>query len=145
LQIDAVAESLPFADGTFDAAMATFTVHQWSDLRAGLAELRRVTRGPIVILTCDPDLLDRFWLHDSAPEVIDTEARRYPPIAAIAEGLAGQTATTPVPIPIDCSDGFNEAYYAPPEYLLDPRARLVCSAWSFVGQHVHDRFAAVRL
>ena len=61
--VDATAENLPFADGSFDAAMTTFSVHQWSDLRAGLCEMRRVTRGPIVILTCDPDLLRRFWLN----------------------------------------------------------------------------------
>ena len=51
--IDAVAESLPFPDDTFDAAMTTFSVHQWGDLNAGLLEIRRVTRGPVVILTCD--------------------------------------------------------------------------------------------
>jgi SAM-dependent methyltransferase len=74
--IDATAENLPFADASFDAAMTTFSVHQWSDLRAGLREMRRVTRGPIVFLTGDPDLLRRFWLNDYAPEVLDTEARR---------------------------------------------------------------------
>src|SRR5258706_10306229 len=68
--IDAVAERLPFPDQHFDAAMATFTVHQWSDLRAGLHEMRRVTRGRIVIMTCDPEELDRFWLNEYTPEVI---------------------------------------------------------------------------
>src|SRR6201996_7337274 len=43
--IDATAEKLPFEDGAFDGAMATFTAHQWSDLKAGLSEMRRVTRG----------------------------------------------------------------------------------------------------
>src|SRR5690606_25405256 len=51
--IDATAENLPFADDTFDASMTTFSVHQWTDLRAGLREMRRVTRGPVVILTCE--------------------------------------------------------------------------------------------
>jgi SAM-dependent methyltransferase len=138
--IDAVAENLPFADGSFDAAMTTFSVHQWSDLGAGLAELRRVTRGPVAVLTCDPALLRRFWLDEYAPEVIATEASRYPSIADLTEGLGGRATVTPVPIPIDCSDGFNEAYYARPEGLLDPAARLACSAWSFVGPSVHDRF-----
>jgi len=68
--IDAAAERLPFPDRSFDAAMATFTIHQWADLGKGLAELRRVTRGPIALLTCDPALLDRFWLNAYAPEVI---------------------------------------------------------------------------
>jgi SAM-dependent methyltransferase len=138
--VDATAESLPFADGAFDAAMTTFSVHQWSDLRAGLREVRRVTRGPVVILTCDPGRLRRSWLNDYAPEVIDTEARRYPTVEAISEGLGLPVAATVVPVPLDCTDGFNEAYYGRPEALLDPAARLSCSAWSFVGAAVHDRF-----
>src|SRR5690348_10576547 len=51
--IPAIAERLPLGDGSVDAAMATLTVHQWQNLDRGLAELVRVTRGPIVILTFD--------------------------------------------------------------------------------------------
>jgi SAM-dependent methyltransferase len=138
--VDATAENLPFTDGAFDAAMTTFSVHQWSGLRAGLREIRRVTRGPVVILTCDPSLLRRFWLNDYAPEVIDTEARRYPPAQALADGLGGDVTTTSVPVPLDCADGFNEAYYGRPEAFLDPAARLSCSAWSFASAAVHERF-----
>jgi SAM-dependent methyltransferase len=138
--IDATAESLPFDDDTFDAAMGTFTVHQWSDLAAGLRELRRVTRGPVVILSCDPAALDRFWLNDYAPEVLETEASRYPNLDRITEHLGGSVEVTSVPIPLDCTDGFGEAYYGRPEALLDPNARLANSAWSFVGDDVAARF-----
>jgi SAM-dependent methyltransferase len=138
--IDTVAERLPFADGSFDAAMATFTVHQWPDLAAGLAEVRRVTRGPVVVLTCDPALLTRFWLSAYVPEVIEVEAGRYPPISRITDALGGG-AVTAVPIPLQCTDGFGEAYYGRPERLLDPGARRANSAWSFVGREVNDRFA----
>jgi SAM-dependent methyltransferase len=130
--IDAAAERLPFADRVFDAAMATFTVHQWADLEAGLAELRRVTRGPVVVLTCDPALVRRFWLDDYAPAVLAAEARRYPPPARIGAALGGTLEVRPVAIPLDCRDGFNEAYYGRPEMLLDARARAACSAWSLV-------------
>jgi SAM-dependent methyltransferase len=139
--IDATAENLPFPDSCFDAAMTTFSVHQWSGLDVGLREIRRVTRGPVVILTCDPSLLRRFWLNGYAPEVIDAEARRYPPAEALSDGLGGSVATASVPVPLECSDGFNEAYYGRPEALLDPAARLSCSAWSFAGAAVHERFA----
>lgn len=139
--IDAQAEELPFPDRSFDAAMTTFSVHQWGDLDRGLHEIRRVTRGPVVILTGDPAQLDRFWLYEYAPEVIDTEAGRYPSVSALAEGLGGLTQSVSVPIPLDCTDGFNEAYYGRPEALLDPAARLSCSAWSFVDEAVQQRFA----
>jgi len=142
MAIDATAEALPFADGTFDASMATFSVHQWKDLAAGLAEMRRVTRGPVLILTCDPAELDRFWLNDYAGEAIAVEASRYPSMTAIAEGLGGSVDIRPVPIPLACTDGFSEAYYGRPESLLDPGARLANSAWSFVDPGVGDRFVA---
>jgi SAM-dependent methyltransferase len=138
--VDGVAEKLPFADKTFDAAMATFTVHQWPDLRAGLAEVRRVTRGPVVILSCDPELVQGFWLNDYAPLVLSTEARRYPAMDAIGAGLGGQYEVLPVPIPLMCRDGFNEAYYGRPERLLEVGARTANSAWSFVDQETADRY-----
>ncbi len=140
--IDGVAEHLPFGDDSFDASMATFSVHQWQDLAAGLAEMRRVTTGPVLILSCDPAALDRFWLNDYAPEAIATEARRYPTMQAIADGLGGNVEIHHVPVPLGCVDGFSEAYYGRPERLLEPGARLANSAWSFVDPSVGPRFVA---
>ncbi|MEO6532196.1 MAG: class I SAM-dependent methyltransferase [Pseudolysinimonas sp.] len=140
--IDATAERLPFADKSFDAAMTTFSVHQWSDLDAGLAELRRVSRGPVVILTCDPDELGRFWLSEYAPQVIVTEAGRYPSMSRLASSVGGAIDVSSVPIPLDCTDGFGEAYYGRPEALLDPGARRANSAWSFVDAATADRYVA---
>ncbi|MFB7277791.1 class I SAM-dependent methyltransferase [Streptomyces hydrogenans] len=138
--VDAVAEDLPFADGAFDAAMTLFSVHQWSDVRAGLREMRRVTSGPVVVLTCDPALVRDFWLYAYAPAVLDTEARRYPPVGEIAAALGGAVSVEAVPIPLDCTDGFDEAYYGRPEMLLDPAARQACSAWSFVDDGTREHF-----
>lgn len=138
--VDAVAEELPFADGEFDGAMTLFSVHRWNDVKAGLREMRRVTRGPVVILTCDPKLVRDFWLYEYAPEVLDTEARRHPPIEEMAAALGGTGIIESVPIPLDCTDGFNEAYYGRPEMLLDPAARQACSAWSLVDDGVRRRF-----
>jgi SAM-dependent methyltransferase len=142
IAIDAVAENLPFEDSSFDAGMATNSIHQWSDLAAGLSELRRVVRGPIVILTSDPAALDRFWLASYAPEVIATEARRYPSIASVTQALGGRVTVHNVPIPLDCSDGFGEAYYGRPEALLDPAARLANSAWSFVDSLTAESYVS---
>ena len=140
IAIDATAEHLPFHDNQFDASMASFTVHQWADLQAGLQEMRRVTRGPALILTCDPDALDRFWLNSYSPAVIAVEARRYPAISTIASTLGDNTSVLSVPIPLNCVDGFSEAYYGRPERLLEPGARLANSAWSFVEPSDERRF-----
>jgi len=43
--VAAAAESLPFEDQSFDAAMAFATVHHWQDPIVGLREMRRVARA----------------------------------------------------------------------------------------------------
>src|SRR5580704_15783453 len=62
--VAAVAESLPFDDQSFDAAMAFSTVHRWPDPIAGLREMRRVARRVVVFThdTGDTEWLRRFWL-----------------------------------------------------------------------------------
>jgi SAM-dependent methyltransferase len=137
--IDAVAEDLPFPDDSFDAAMAMVTIHQWSDTDRGLRELRRVSRGPVVILTFDGEALGRLWLTDYAPELIEVERRRYPGIDHVCEVLGGRCTVTAVPIPIDCTDGFGDAYYARPEKFLDPQVRQAQSAWGFLDESVVSR------
>ncbi|MEU8773746.1 methyltransferase domain-containing protein [Streptomyces sp. NPDC048606] len=142
LTVGADAEELPFADGEFDGAMTLFDVHEWSDTAAGLREMRRVTRGPVVVLTRDPKLVRDFWLGAYAPEVLDVEARRHPPVEEVAAALGGTATVLSVPIPLDCTDDFDEAYYGRPELLLDPAARRAGSAWSFVDDGVRERFDA---
>ena len=46
----AVAEALPFGDQTFEAALAPFTLHYWTDLASGLSELRRVASRQVILL-----------------------------------------------------------------------------------------------
>ncbi len=50
--VDATAESLPFEDQSFDAAMAFATIHHWQDPVAGLREMKRVARR-VVVFTYD--------------------------------------------------------------------------------------------
>jgi hypothetical protein len=138
--IDAVAEDLPFPDDSFDAAMATVTIHQWRDTDRGLTELRRVSRGRVVILTFDGDVLDEFWLNHYSPEVIAAERRRYPDITHVTAVLGGSVEVRTVPVPIDCTDGFGEAFYARPEKFLDPAVRQSQSGWGFVDAAAVDRF-----
>ena len=66
--VDAVAESLPFEDQSFDAAMVFATIDHWQDPIAGLREMRRVARR-VVAFTYDASDPDRFWLNrDYLPE-----------------------------------------------------------------------------
>jgi Methyltransferase domain len=137
--VNAVAEDLPFFDDSFDAAMAMVTLHQWGDCDRGLRELRRVSRGPVVILTFDGDALDNFWLAHYVPELMEAERHRYPAIQHVCDVLGGASTVTDIPIPIDCTDGFTEAFYARPERLLDLAVRQSQSAWRFVAAEVEQR------
>ena len=113
----AVAEALPFDDDSFDAAMAMATIHQWPDLERGLRELRRVARGPIVILTWEGPAIRDFWLADYLPELLESESSRVPEVARVAKALGVAVTEIALPIPRDCVDGFIEAYYARPDAL----------------------------
>lgn len=138
--VHGAAESLPLDDRSVDAAMATLTIHQWADWRRGAAELRRVARGPVVVLTFDGDAMDRFWLASYLPEMIREERRRMPPIGEIVRALGGAAEVVPVPLAIDCTDGFSEAFYARPEAFLDERVRRGQSFWRFLPTGVEERF-----
>lgn len=127
--IQGCAENLPFDDHSFDAAMAVLTIHHWTDQAKGCAELRRVTRGPIVFLTFDPAFRD-YWLADYIPALVTLDDAQMPPLASYAEWL-GPVDITPVPIPHDCIDGFMSAYWRRPSAYLDPRIRsAISSFWS---------------
>lgn len=124
--IQGQAEALPFPDRSFDAAMAILTVHHWSDQPQGLRELRRVARGPVVVLTFDPKA--RPWLTDYLPELAELDEAQMPAMADYARHL-GPVEINPVPVPRDCSDGFLYAYWARPTAYLDPRIRTGSSSF----------------
>ncbi|WP_040983688.1 class I SAM-dependent methyltransferase [Oceanobacillus jeddahense] len=137
--INSTADSLPFDDNSFDASMAMVTVHHWPNMRKGLKELRRVTREKIVIMTFDPDALDNFWNAHYFPELIEVEKARYPTIDFIIEALDGECEIQPIPVPFDCVDGFQEAFYGRPEAFLEKEVRLSQSAWGFLPVGVEDK------
>jgi SAM-dependent methyltransferase len=142
--IDARAEALPFDDGAFDAAMACVTIHHWEPPKAGLAELRRVSRGPVVIFTFELDYLPA-WQLELLHEGLVKERLRFPAIADIAATLGGRTRVEHLPTPGDCLDGFFEAFWRRPEALLDPAVRGAQSMWALlepgVEQRIIDRLA----
>lgn len=44
------AENLPFADASFDAVANRFAAHHFTDIRAAVAEMARVSCGPVVVV-----------------------------------------------------------------------------------------------
>jgi len=137
--VAAAAESLPFENQSFDAAMAVSTVHHWQDPIAGLREMRRVARR-VVVFTHDSTAAGwwrRFWLsRDYLPEVADLLIGR-PSLTEQARVIGARIE--PVLIPWDCADGFFEAYWRRPEAYLDDRVRRGLSVWARLGPDIEQR------
>ncbi|MFI5685734.1 class I SAM-dependent methyltransferase [Streptomyces sp. NPDC051636] len=135
--VRAVAERLPVRDCAVDAVMALLTVHHWSDLAAGVGELRRVARRRVVVLTWDQEVFrERFWLvREYLPEAVAFDDDRAVPVAELAELLGGARVET-VPVPHDCTDGFGAAFWRRPEAYLDPQVRAGISLCAQTGEDV---------
>lgn len=123
--IRASAGSLPLRDDSVDAAMALVTIHHWdAERETGVRELRRVARGPVVVVTYDPVISGRMWLAaEYVPEVARLDDRIFPPPERVAEWLGGDVRIEPLPIPRDCTDWMFGSFWAHPERVLDPVAR----------------------
>lgn len=137
--IHAYADALPFDDKSFDAVMAMVTVHHWPDMEKGLKELSRIAKKRVVVMTFDPAHLDDFWNAAYFPELIEVEKARYPTLPFIAASLGGRIEIVPIPIPLDCTDGFQEAFYGRPEAFLDEAVRKAQSAWGFLSNETASR------
>ncbi len=121
--VRAVAEHLPIGTDAVDASIALLTVHHWSDIDAGIAEMIRVARRRVVILTWDDTVFRQFWLlREYLPAAAETDARLAVPITKLVSLLRTVSIQT-VPVPHDCVDGFGGAYWRRPQAYLDETVR----------------------
>ncbi len=140
--VQASAEALPFDDDSFDAAMAMITVHHWADLEAGIAEMSRVARERVVILTFDPAAVADLWLvREYFPFAGECHIDAMPTIEELAAMLPGM-AVEPVSIPRECTDGFFCALWDRPELHLDPEVRRGSSIWHDIPDELTERGVA---
>ena len=134
--IEGVAEALPLEDESVDAAMGVFTMQHWNDVDRGLAELLRVTRDRIVLLTLDLDVTAEMWLcRDYLPEIVEHDRETFPPIDHLEAALPDPRIDT-IPVPADCTDGFCIALWSRPEAHLDPGVRRASSIWHLLPDAV---------
>jgi SAM-dependent methyltransferase len=129
--VRAFAEELPFADGSFDAAMVVLSDHHWSDHAAGLAELRRVARR-LVLFTWEPATAAHTWVvRDYFPCFQQLIPQGYRLETTTIDRLGGARQEV-VPVPHDCLDGFFHAYWRRPHAYLDPEVRAGISAFALM-------------
>ncbi len=133
--VQAVAEQLPFTDQQFDAALASLTTHHWTDARAGLAEMARVSRRQVVLTWDQEFTAERFWF---VAEYLPEASEREVGLAAMTTALEAwpDATVTPVLVPHDCTDGFFAAYWRRPEAFLVPAVRDAISALALLDQRL---------
>jgi SAM-dependent methyltransferase len=130
--VQASAMQLPFRDAAFAAGLAVLTIHHWPDRTRGLAELARVVRRRVVILTYDTAAAS-FWLvRDYFPEIADSDAEIMPSLDEFRRAL-GPIEMHPLPIPHDCTDGLLGAYWRRPAAYLDSGVRGAISAFANIA------------
>jgi SAM-dependent methyltransferase len=132
--VQASAEDLPFAAASFDAGLAVLTAHHWADLGAGLAEMRRVSRERIVIVTFDPEALAELWIaRNYFPEMLSLKRRSGATSSELVE-LVAEATVEPVPVPRDCADQFFAALWARPEKLFDEEVVKPMWVWQSISE-----------
>jgi SAM-dependent methyltransferase len=141
--VQASAEELPFADDSFDAAMAVLTLHHWTDWRAGCAELKRAARERAVVFSWDPTFRGRMWLSAEYFETLSwQDAADFPSLHDQAAALDADIEV--VPVPWDCRDGFFSAFWRRPEAYLDPAVRAGISTLARREPELADGLARLR-
>ena len=118
--LDAGAEALPFDDASVDLTLAIYTDFHWADRLQGIAEMVRVARYGVVLLTVDSAAADSYWL---IRDYFPSGAELFAPLRELLAALPDGAEVVPVPIPDDCRDGFVQAFWKRPHDLLDPVIR----------------------
>jgi ubiquinone/menaquinone biosynthesis C-methylase UbiE len=136
--VRASAESLPFGENSFDAALAVLTAHHWADLSAGLNEMQRVARLRIVIVTFDSAALEQLWITaDYFPQMLELKR----PSGAGSHDLARMlpaSSSSPLPVPRDCTDHFFAALWARPELIFDEDVVRPMWVWQSISEEARQ-------
>ncbi|NNE72462.1 MAG: class I SAM-dependent methyltransferase [Acidimicrobiales bacterium] len=139
--VQGVAERLPFADGSFDVAMGTLTLHHWTDVVEGLREVRRVARRQIFMLFEPLQTLD-YWLLQYFPVAAQSETELQAPTTDTIAGVLDVVRVEPMPVPAECSDGVAAAYWRRPERYLDPAVQRSMSLLALLDEDERARGSA---
>jgi ubiquinone/menaquinone biosynthesis C-methylase UbiE len=130
------AEQIPFTDELFDGAIATLTIHHWTNLRKAFAEIYRVLKhgARLVFFTATPTQMRGYWLNHYFPQMLADSIIQMPDFntvnaAAIAAGFT-VTGTENYFIKDDLKDLFLYSGKNRPEIYMDAGVRRGISSFS---------------
>lgn len=91
------AEEIPIDDESFSGAIATLTIHHWSDLSEGFKEVSRVLKpgGKFVLFTATPLQMGGYWLNYYFPEMLRESIVKMPSLELITDALSNAGFSIP--------------------------------------------------
>lgn len=137
------AEALPVRTGWAEASLALSTVHHWTDLAAGLAEMARVAPRRVVYFS-EPAAPGGGWLVDDYfPEIVAMGINRSAPtVERVAAGLGGTIEVRAFPVPSDFAEASAGAFWNRPEAYCDPTVQAAMSMFALLAPDVVARGTA---
>jgi ubiquinone/menaquinone biosynthesis C-methylase UbiE len=130
------AEQIPVDDNLFDGAIATLTIHHWTDIEKAFTEIYRVLKhgGKMVLFTALPQQMKGYWLNHYFPKMLEASILQMPSFDMIkdAADAAGFVicATDKYFISDDLEDLFLYSGKNKPELYLDAAIRKGISSFS---------------
>ncbi|MCW3047421.1 MAG: Methyltransferase type 11 [Solirubrobacterales bacterium] len=140
--VEADAQRLPFADGSFDAAMLVSMLHHVEDVPAALSEARRILRpaGRLAAMVFTREDLEPLWYADYFPSTTAWMERSHPRLAELLRHLPGGRC---LPVVLrDMEDASLAALAARPELVLEERWRRQTSFFERLARDHPDELRA---
>jgi len=130
------AEQISLNDNLFDGAIATLTIHHWTDINKALKEIHRVLKkdSKILIFTATPEQMKGYWLNHYFPKMLEDSILQMPSFNMISDALAEAgfviTETEKYFIQDDLKDHFLYVGKNRPGLYLDKEIRKGISSFS---------------
>ncbi|MBO6515003.1 MAG: class I SAM-dependent methyltransferase [Bacteroidia bacterium] len=106
------AEDIALPTNSFDGAMATLTLHHWTNLELGFKELSRVLKpqAPVVLFAATAEQMEGYWVRHYFPKMVADSMKQMPSMhdMTLAMSKAGFVGLTfePYDVQPDLQDKF---------------------------------------
>ncbi len=87
--IQGSAEKISVPDSQFDGAVATLTIHHWTDIKKAFREIYRVLKinSRFVLFTSLPEQMAGYWLNHYFPQMMQTSIKKMPVLDEITAAV----------------------------------------------------------
>lgn len=136
---EGTAESVGLPDGCADGVVASLTIHHWSDLSAGFAEISRILKpgSRFVLFTTLPEQTKAYWLNHYFPKMMADSIDILPTIQQITDALNAANLelvqTEKYFVQPDLQDWFLYCGKHEPERYFSPAVRSGISSFSLLS------------